>query len=392
MQFAFEELRALLHAESCPCAILDLPTFNANVETMEEIILPLHKYIRLGTKSVRVPALIQSLLARSWVNGVLIFHPNEIAYLQDLCQVKDFLLAYPIIGEKDAQTIAEAAKRDLQAKITIMIDNESHLQILEQAAARLNVKLHVCIDVNMSVTYLGIYAGVRRSPLNQAEEVVKLAQQIDHYPHLHFRGIMGYEAQNAGIGDDTRLYRKMKAKSRQIVNIRRQQIVDALEKAGFHCEIVNGGGSGCMKDTAYETTITEIGAGSALFKSYIFDPIKALEDFSPSLFMALRIVRKPTSEIVTTFSGGFYASAAGKPPKVVLPSGVTPLPMEGFGEVQTPFTFNPKQLALSIGDIILCRFAKAGEPLERFNEVAVVENGKIIDHYPTYRGVGLWCG
>jgi len=36
--------------------------------------------------------------------------------------------------------------------------------------------------------------------------------------------------------------------------------------------------------------------------------------------------------------------------------------------------------------------AKAGELMERFNQVAIVSGGVVIDHYPTYRGDGLWCG
>jgi D-serine deaminase-like pyridoxal phosphate-dependent protein len=37
---------------------------------------------------------------------------------------------------------------------------------------------------------------------------------------------------------------------------------------------------------------------------------------------------------------------------------------------------------------VICRPAKAGEPLERFDRVHLLRNGRIIDTTPTLRGLG----
>ena len=50
--------------------------------------------------------------------------------------------------------------------------------------------------------------------------------------------------------------------------------------------------------------------------------------------------------------------------------------------------FDKKKKELNLGDPIFCRFGKAGEPLEHFNEVHIFSNGEIIDKYKTYRGFG----
>ena len=203
---------------------------------------------------------------------------------------------------------------------------------------------------------------------------------------------MGYEAQNAGVGDDSFLMRKMKTHSRRVVNLRREKVVLALKDAGFSCEIVNGGGSGCFQETAAESTITEIGVGSALFKPHIFDLINSMRIFTPSLFMALRVVRRPRPNVITAFSGGFICSGSNQPPKVVAPPGLKPTRREGWGEVQTPFTFNPGKVDIKLGDLIICRLAKAGEPMERFLEVLALNEGKISARLSTYRGLRLWAG
>ncbi|MCP4764257.1 MAG: amino acid deaminase/aldolase, partial [archaeon] len=111
-----------------------------------------------------------------------------------------------------------------------------------------------------------------------------------------------------------------------------------------------------------------------------------------SLFMALRIVRNPQNNIATAFSGGYYSSGSGLGPKIELPNDCIITKREGFGEVQTPIIFKPNKVQIKHGDLIICRLAKAGEPMERFNEVIAISKGEIIEKYPTYRGVGLWLG
>ncbi len=392
MPYSYEQLQDILRPELCPLAFVDLAQFDANMDALGKALQSTGKKIRIGTKSLRVPALIRRALDREFVNGLLLFHPFEVRYFREKYRVRDFLLAYPVISLTDARILAGNAHDDPEAKITVMVDAVEHLELLETAAKDINATLYVCIEVSMAASFVGQYAGVMRSPLETPAQVVALAQAMQKYPHLKFRGIMGYEAQNASIGDDSFLMRKMKTHSRQVVNARREQVMNALKEAGFNCEIVNGGGSGCFQDTAAEVSTTEIGVGSALFKSYIFDPINSMKIFNPSLFMALRVVRRPRPNVVTAFSGGYICSGSNRPPKVVAPANVHPTKREGWGEVQTPFTFDPQQHDFKLGDFIICRFAKAGEPLERFNEVLAISYGKIVERYPTYRGVGLWAG
>jgi D-serine deaminase-like pyridoxal phosphate-dependent protein len=114
-----------------------------------------------------------------------------------------------------------------------------------------------------------------------------------------------------------------------------------------------------------------------------------LDEFLPSLFFALQIVRKPRDNIVTTFSGGYVSSGGVSAlPIPVIPNNLRISKDEGFGEVQTPFIFNPNKYELNLGDPIFCRFGKAGEPLEHFNKILIYSNGKIMNKYKTYRGYG----
>jgi D-serine deaminase-like pyridoxal phosphate-dependent protein len=64
------------------------------------------------------------------------------------------------------------------------------------------------------------------------------------------------------------------------------------------------------------------------------------------------------------------------------------LPLEGAGEVQTPLRLPKDCPELTLGDPVIFQHAKAGELCERFGELALIQNGRILQRVPTYRGEG----
>ena len=388
MSLKYKELKSLVKDKKIPLVICDYETFKQNLEKAGRFLKEKKKSMRLCTKSVRVPELVKFVEQQEFVNGIFAFNSAEVLFYANEYQIKDILLGYPIYSEVDSEELCQAAKVE-GVNITVMVDNINHIKLLETHAKANNVQFNLLIEIDLSYRFLGQTAGVLRSPLRQKDEILQLAEAIENADNLSLRGIMGYEAQNASLGDDKFLYRWLKSKSREYVNVMRQEIVTALVEAGYSIDVVNGGGSGCFQENLEEPSITEIGIGSLLFKPHIFDSIASLSEFDPSLFFALQIVRKPRNNVVTAFSGGYVSSGAGRvPPKAIIPDGLKTLKFEEFGEVQTPFKYNPKSLSLNLGDPIFCRFAKAGEPLEHFNEVYIYSNGEIINTYKTYRGYG----
>jgi D-serine deaminase-like pyridoxal phosphate-dependent protein len=93
---------------------------------------------------------------------------------------------------------------------------------------------------------------------------------------------------------------------------------------------------------------------------------------------------------VTAFAGGYVASGkagAARVPRLFTPGYVLNGP-EGVGEVQTPLrvTRGASGAGLRIGDRVWLRHAKAGEMMERFDQVHLVRGDKIVETVPTYRG------
>jgi D-serine deaminase-like pyridoxal phosphate-dependent protein len=136
--------------------------------------------------------------------------------------------------------------------------------------------------------------------------------------------------------------------------------------------------------------VTEVAAGSGFFKPHLFDCYESafVRSLEPAAFFALEAVRRPAPGFVTCSGGGYVASGeigTDRLPLPCFPEGLSLLPMEGAGEVQTPLHGGAAD-AVALGSAVLFRHAKAGELMERFSEVLLVAGGKIVDRVPTYRG------
>ena len=65
--------------------------------------------------------------------------------------------------------------------------------------------VRVCIDVDLSLVARSAAAcriGAARSPVRTPEQAAALAAEIERRPGVELAGVMGYEAQIAGVGDD----------------------------------------------------------------------------------------------------------------------------------------------------------------------------------------------
>jgi D-serine deaminase-like pyridoxal phosphate-dependent protein len=206
---------------------------------------------------------------------------------------------------------------------------------------------------------------------------------------------MSYEAQIAGLGDAPpgrpvrgAIIRAIQARSAPELVERRGAAV-AQVRAHADLEFVNGGGTGSVAGTAADPAVTEVTAGSGLYGPTLFDGYRAWQP-QPAAFFALSVVRKPTPRAATVLGGGWVASGEAHPsrlPMPWLPEGLRLIPSEGAGEVQTPLV-GPAAAALSVGDRVWFRHAKAGELCEHVEALHLVTGDAVSETVPTYRGEG----
>lgn len=349
--------------------------------------------IRLASKSVRCREIMRSVLKIDGYQGILAFTLPEAIWLAD--DFDDVLVAYPTVDTDALRQLASDAS--LAAKITIMVDSIAHLDFLTAAVGTDGHPLRLCLDLDASLEYLDgrVHIGARRSPLRTPEQARSLAQSVLSRKEFRLVGVMCYEAQIAGVGDDAPgpMLRRLAIRAMQQVSgnelrERRAAVVDAV-RAVAPLEFVNGGGTGTLESTATESAVTELGAGSGLYGPALFDTYRHFKPL-PAAFFVLSVVRRPTPDIATVLGGGWIASGAAgvdRLPTPTWPRGLSLLAAEGAGEVQTPLQ-GPGAADLAIGDRVWFRHTKAGELCEHADVLHVVDDGRIVESLPTYRGEG----
>ncbi|CAN5126140.1 amino acid deaminase/aldolase [soil metagenome] len=349
--------------------------------------------IRVASKSVRVRGVLDAVLALPGYAGILAYTLPEALWLATdepgRPGTVDVVVGYPTADRAAIRRLA--ADELLASRVTVMVDDVAQLDLIDAVVApgaRASIRVCIELDASYRAPVLG-HLGVRRSPVHEPSEARALAEAIVARPGFTLVGMMGYEAQIAGVTNRGKpVVKAMQKASAAELAERRGQAVAAV-RAVAPLEFVNGGGTGSLETTHADQSVTEIAAGSGLFGPHLFDGYTRFTP-APAASFALSVVRRPTPEIATILGGGWIASGpthADRQPQLVWPAGLSMLPREAAGEVQTPVTGDAAH-DLSVGDRVWLRHTKAGELSEHLNAFAVVADGAVIDTLPTYRGEG----
>ncbi|MFG2881847.1 alanine racemase [Streptomyces sp. NPDC048297] len=303
------------------------------------------------------------------------------------------LVGYPTADVPALRRLASDERA--ASRITLMVDSVEQLALITEAIGPSGPPVRICLDLDASLRLLGgrLHLGMRRSPLHAPEQAAELARAVEARPRLRLVGVMSYEGQIAGVGDNrpgpgltraaVRLFQQFSARE---LRARRAAAIRAV-RAVAPLEFVNGGGTGSLEQTSAEHAVTELGAGSGIYAPVLFDHYRGFRPL-PAAYFALSVVRRPAPRHITVLGGGWIASGApgtDRLPLPVSPAGLRLLSAEGAGEVQTPLTGVAAD-GLRLGDRVWFRHAKAGELCERVDQLHLVEGDRIVDVVPTYRG------
>jgi D-serine deaminase-like pyridoxal phosphate-dependent protein len=374
-----------------PVFVVDLDAFDANADDL--VRRAGGKPIRVASKSLRVPALIERALAHEGMHGVLAYTLREALWLFDQGISDDIVVAYPTV---DRGALAElVASPSAAAAITLMVDDPAHLDLVDSVRFSPTVPVRVAVDVDAGLRLAGQHVGPKRSPLGDVAGVMRLARAITSRDGFRLVGAMTYEGQVAGLQDEvpsararSAIVRRLKSLSIGQLAVRRREVADALASV-TELEFWNGGGSGSVEATAADPVVTEVAAGSGLLVPTLFDHYRSFRP-RPASYFGLPVTRKPTPELATVQGGGLIASGPAGPdrlPTPWAPAGLELIGLEGAGEVQTPLT-GAAAAQLEIGDLVWFRHAKSGEVFEHASTVHLLAGDEFADSVPSYRGCG----
>ncbi|MBN9612882.1 MAG: alanine racemase, partial [Actinobacteria bacterium] len=155
--------------------------------------------IRVASKSVRVRGVLDAVLALPGYRGVLAYTLAEAVWLSET--IDDIVVAYP---SADRAAFAALANDERAAsRVAIMVDSEDQLDFVDSVippAKRRSIRVCLDFDASWQTKALG-HLGVLRSPVSTPRGLRELAERVVARPGFELVGIMSYEAQIAGVGD-----------------------------------------------------------------------------------------------------------------------------------------------------------------------------------------------
>jgi len=391
LQKSYSDYLQILNEFEAPYAFVDVDYLDKNITDILQRAGNIK--IRIASKSIRSVEILKYIFSKSaQFEGIMSFTTKETLYLINQ-GFDNILLGYPSVNESEIEQLAIKVAEG--KNIQLMVDRTEHVKLINSIGSKLNIVIPICIDLDMSSKFPGIYFGVMRSAIKSTNDLKLLLSEIKQNKFVALNGLMGYEAQIAGLGDNVNgaglmnnIIGILKIKSIKEIAKRRKDCVQLIKDEGFDLRLVNGGGTGSIESTKQEPWVTEVTVGSGFFSPLLFDNYKNFTHL-PAAAFALKVVRKPTDSIVTCLGGGYLASGAPdkfRLPQPYLPKGLKLTKNEGAGEVQTPLVQTNQNL--QVGDTVFFRHSKAGELCERFNELIFIKNGKADKIIKTYRGDG----
>jgi D-serine deaminase-like pyridoxal phosphate-dependent protein len=392
---------SLFAAVAPPFAFVDLDAMRRNAASMlaQASGLP----IRVASKSVRSVGVLRRILELDpGFRGVLAFTAPEAIHLAGE-GFQNLVVGYPTVDRGAIAEVARLTAEDPAGAPVLMVDDRPHLDLIESSIGSGPAQVRVCLDVDAGWWPLGgrlARIGPKRSPVHDPARARRMAEEIEARPGTKLVGLMAYEGQIAGVGDEipgrplrSAAIRAMQSGSERDIRDRLPAIVAAVREvvaeSGGRLEFVNGGGTGSLARTAALGIVDELSAGSGFYAPALFDNYRSLA-LEPAAFFCLPVVRRPVGGVAVLLGGGYPASGpagADRLPEPYLPGGLRFDRQEGAGEVQSP-VLGAAAYQLRVGDRVYLRHAKAGELCERFDFLYLVERDRIVDEIPTYRGDG----
>jgi D-serine deaminase-like pyridoxal phosphate-dependent protein len=385
----YDAYRTALADVPLPAAFVDLDALETNVATVQDRAAGTR--VRVASKSVRCREVLDRVTDAAGIRGLMCYTGREAAHLYEH-GFDDLLVAYPVLDRAELDPAADAVASG--ADVTLMVDCDEHVARAAAAARDAGSEFDLCLDVDMSTEHLTQWFGVKRSGVRSPETALDLAATIDTTEGVALAGIMGYDAQIAGLPDRdpsnsaalNAVIRRLKERSKPELRKRRQDVARTLDDA-YGIPLVNGGGTGSVEFTVADPWVTEVTVGSGFYAPRLFDWYDRFQH-EPAAGYAIEVTREPDPDIYTCRGGGYVASGPpgeDKAPAPELPEGAELLDEEGAGEVQTPVRYDGA-VSLEYGDPVVMRHAKAGELCRSFRELHLVRGDEVVETVPTYRG------
>lgn len=266
-----------------PALIVDIDLMITNLKKMRDYCNRAHLNLRPHTKAHKCPDLAKLQLQHG-AKGICCAKLGE-AEVMASSGLTDILITTPVANEQKIRRIVELKQRPPDMRLIQVVDHPDQVAALGRAMSKSGLTLELLIEVD---------SGQKRCGVEPGQPTLDLARRIAETKGLKFSGIQCY----SGHVQHVHGYAERKNAARKTVTPALETVA-LLQREGFNCDIVSGGGTGTY-DMYEGLTINELQAGSYLFMDSDYLQIgsrsgdKEYRDFACALQVLATVISVPT--------------------------------------------------------------------------------------------------
>ncbi len=261
-----------------PALLIDLDIMESNLRRVAGYSQQHGLRLRPHTKTHKIPALGRRQLDLG-AAGLAVAKVGE-AEVMLAAQPPDLLVAYPIIGRRKLERLAEVARK---TKVTVALDSLAAARQLSEAARAGQVSIGVLAEADVGLGRVGVGTG---------GELLQLVRAIARLPWLTWEGVTFYPGHIKNARECGRDIEKLSG----VVG----DMLTHLGREGFVPGIVSGGSTPALFHSHEVPGMTEIRPGTYIFndRNTYLSGACAFEDCAASILTTVVSTARPGFIIV----------------------------------------------------------------------------------------------
>jgi D-serine deaminase-like pyridoxal phosphate-dependent protein len=334
-----------------PALLVDLPALEANEHAMAAIVRETGVQLRPHAKAHRSPDLARRQVAAGAIGVCCGNLPDAFAMAAE--GIDDILLTRQVVHPAQLAAVARLAAT---VRITVIVDDETVLDRIDQAAQAAGVRLPLLIDVDLR---LG------RSGVPPHAPALRLAHAAARRRGVELRGLLGYEGS---------MHQFTPAERDQACRMALAALVETralIERDGLPLAVVSVGATSTSRVAAAIPGITEIQPGAYLLGDARYRRTQAL--FGCAVTVLTSVISRPNARRVTIDAGEKKLSTDAGLPEVCLPG----LRVTALNEEHGLLERDPDGPDLRVGDRLEVLPSHAGTTINLYDRIYALRDGRI---------------
>ena len=229
-----------------PCLVIDMDALDANMDVIADYYRDRSSKLRGHSKNHKTPAIALRQIRRGGTVGGVCAAKVAEAEVMVHGGVPSVFITSEVIGDLKISRLCSLAG---QAEVMVACDSPDNARALSREAASQGVDLGVVIELE---------TGLKRCGVQEIQQGVSLAHEIDSLPGISFRGIMSHQVIPAMPDREDRVIEGTRV-IKGVIDLK-----DAIVDSGLPVDIVSTGETWSYDVAGEIEGVTEIQGGSYL--------------------------------------------------------------------------------------------------------------------------------